>query len=235
MGEGCSAIWSAIPFYLCLIKNYSNQNQIRGCHLVFYGQIPPKHEQEGKGRKGMKFADPTKKSVMCSDDSTNQNLFVIRKTSTKKKLQHRQWSATHARIVSESVPEPARRRWSDIAIFETTQKLKGIQIVTPAEQEAADVMKALKDSRRMLGRQPGTGGSNEGTGEIPGVPDESIYADAEDDNEETESDSDDIYKYRINVCKNADTETKATEKTADITKEATGCNLRPCDKHLCAF
>ncbi|GKA67244.1 hypothetical protein Tco_0767052 [Tanacetum coccineum] len=73
----------------------------------------------------------------------------------------------------------------------------------------------------MLGRQPGTGGSDEGTGEIPRVPDESIFDDAKDDNEETESDSDDIYKYRINVRKNADTEMKDAEKTADITKETT--------------
>ncbi|GJT22709.1 hypothetical protein Tco_0892646 [Tanacetum coccineum] len=142
-------------------------------------------------------------------------------TEAEEEAAARQVHATHARIVSESVPEPARRRRSDIAISETTQKLKGIQILTLAEQEAADVMKALKDSRRMLGRQPGTGGSDEGTGEIPGVPDESIFADAEDDNEETESDSDDIYKYRINVRKNADTEMKDAEKTADITKETT--------------
>ncbi|GKA79213.1 hypothetical protein Tco_0785809, partial [Tanacetum coccineum] len=73
----------------------------------------------------------------------------------------------------------------------------------------------------MLGRQLGTGGSDEGTGEIPGVPDESIFAYAKDDNEETESDSDDIYKYRINVRKKADTQMKAAEKIADITKETT--------------
>ncbi|GJY16112.1 hypothetical protein Tco_0386534 [Tanacetum coccineum] len=142
-------------------------------------------------------------------------------TEAEEEAAARQVHATHARIVSESVPEPARRRRSDIAISETTQKLKGIQTLSPAEQEAADIMKALKVSRRMLGRQHGTGGSDEGTGEIPGVLDESIYADAEDDNEETESDSDDIYKYRINVRKNADTEMKAAEKTADITKETT--------------
>ncbi|GKA55525.1 hypothetical protein Tco_0754597 [Tanacetum coccineum] len=47
------------------------------------------------------------------------------------------------------------------------------------------------------------------------------YADAEDDNEETESDSDDIYKYKINVRKNADPEMKDAEKTTDITKETT--------------
>ncbi|GJV05962.1 hypothetical protein Tco_1343618 [Tanacetum coccineum] len=142
-------------------------------------------------------------------------------TEAEEEAAARQVHATHARIVSESVPEPARRRRSDIAISETTQKLKGIQTLTPAEQEAADVMKALKDSRRMLGRQPGTGGSDEGTGEIPGVSDESIFANAEDDNEETESNSDDIYKYRINVRKNADTEMKDAEKTTDITKETT--------------
>ncbi|GJR71278.1 retrovirus-related pol polyprotein from transposon TNT 1-94 [Tanacetum coccineum] len=142
-------------------------------------------------------------------------------TKAEEEVAVRQVHATHARIVSESVPEPARRRRSDIAISETTQNLKGIQTLTPAEQEAADIMKALKDSRRMLGRQLGTGGSDEGTGEIPGVPDESIYDDAEDDNEETESDSDDIYKYRINVRKNADTEMKAAKKTANITKETT--------------
>ncbi|GJU95096.1 integrase, catalytic region, zinc finger, CCHC-type containing protein [Tanacetum coccineum] len=102
-------------------------------------------------------------------------------TEAEEEAAARQVHATHARIVSESVPKPARRRQSDIAISETTQKLKGIQTLTPAEQEAADVMKALKDSRRMLGRQPGTGGSDERTGEIPRVPDESIIADAEDD------------------------------------------------------
>ncbi|GKA50504.1 hypothetical protein Tco_0743577, partial [Tanacetum coccineum] len=45
--------------------------------------------------------------------------------------------------------------------------------------------------------------------------------DAEDDNEETESDSENIYKYRINVRKNADIEMKDAEKIADITKETT--------------
>ncbi|GKA80562.1 hypothetical protein Tco_0787254, partial [Tanacetum coccineum] len=142
-------------------------------------------------------------------------------TEAEEEVAARQVHASHARIVSESVPEPVRRRRSDISISETTQKLKGIQTLTPTEQEATDIMKALKDSRRMLGRQPSTGGSYEGTDEIPRVPDESIFADAKDDTKETEFDSDDIYKYRINVRKNADTEMKDAEKTADITKETT--------------
>ncbi|GKF55047.1 hypothetical protein Tco_0165387 [Tanacetum coccineum] len=55
----------------------------------------------------------------------------------------------------------------------SSKKLKGIQTLTPAEQEAADIMKALKESKKMSKRQPGTGGSNKGTGNILGVPDES--------------------------------------------------------------
>ncbi|GKE82460.1 hypothetical protein Tco_1552460, partial [Tanacetum coccineum] len=183
------------------------------------GQIPPK-KSRGKGSQGKKSADPTEESVNVSDESEPEPL-IKRKTSTEKEAAARQVHATHARIVSESVPEPARRKQLDIVISETTQKLKGIQTLTPAEQEAANVMKVLKDSRRMLGRQPGTGGSDEGTGEILGVSDESIFIDAEDDNEETEFDYDDIYRYKINVRKNADTEMKDAEITADITKETT--------------
>ncbi|GJX39393.1 hypothetical protein Tco_0252696 [Tanacetum coccineum] len=60
-------------------------------------------------------------------------------------------------------------------------------------------MKALKDSKKMIVRQPGTGGSDEGT----------------------ESDYEDIYRYMINVSKNADIEMKDDGKTADVTKETT--------------
>ncbi|GJR23043.1 hypothetical protein Tco_0971570 [Tanacetum coccineum] len=62
----------------------------------------------------------------------------------------------------------SKKRSSD-----SSKKLKGIQTLTPAEQEAADIMKALKESKKISKRQPGTGGSNEGTGNILGVPDES--------------------------------------------------------------
>ncbi|GJW86449.1 hypothetical protein Tco_0161789 [Tanacetum coccineum] len=186
--------------------------------LYSTGQIPPK-KSRGKGSQGKKSADPTEESVDVFDESKPEPLIrrkissrrVVKKKATisvddniilepdialelgksisltkaEEEAAARQVHATHERIVSESVPEPARKR------------------------------------RRMLGRQPDTSGSDKGTGKIPGIPDELIFADAEDDNEETESDYDDIYKYRINVHKNADTEMKDAEKTADITKETT--------------
>ncbi|GKD71134.1 hypothetical protein Tco_1325224 [Tanacetum coccineum] len=70
----------------------------------------------------------------------------------------RQVHATHARIMTKSVPEPTRRR--------------------PSEQEAADTMQALKESKKTSRRQPGTGGSSEGTGMIPGVLNESTVISA---------------------------------------------------------
>ncbi|GJX94450.1 glycosyl transferase, family 14 protein, partial [Tanacetum coccineum] len=91
--------------------------------------------------------------------------------------------ATHERIVTESDPEPARRRPSGIAFRDTSsvskkmspdpsQKLKGVQTLTPKEKLAADIMQALKASRKSSRSQPHAGGSSEGTGTKPGVPDE---------------------------------------------------------------
>ncbi|GKF64862.1 hypothetical protein Tco_0188310, partial [Tanacetum coccineum] len=80
--------------------------------------------------------------------------------------------------------EPTQRRQPGIAFrdsfivskkrsSDSSKKLKGIQTLTRAKQEVADIMKALKESKKMSKRQPRTGGSNEGTGNILGVPDES--------------------------------------------------------------
>nr|GEV35041.1 copia protein [Tanacetum cinerariifolium] len=95
----------------------------------------------------------------------------------------RQVHATHPRIMTEYVLEPARRRPLGIALrdtsqvskkvsFDLSQKLKGVQSLTPEEQEAADTMKALKESKKTHKRQPGTEGLSDRTGSIPGVLDE---------------------------------------------------------------
>ncbi|GJT69253.1 hypothetical protein Tco_1028539 [Tanacetum coccineum] len=163
-------------------------------------QLPSKKSRR-KGSQRKKSADPTEESINVSDESEPEPL-IRRKTSRKsisltkaeEEAAARQVHATHARIISESVPEPARRRRSDIAIYETTQKLKGnVRVYTP-----------------------GTGGSNEGTGEIPGVPDESIFTDAEDDNEETKSDYDDIYPSKDPVEEPTDKVMVDEQYTEDI-------------------
>nr|GEX32455.1 hypothetical protein [Tanacetum cinerariifolium] len=53
-----------------------------------------------------------------------------------------------------------------------------IPFLTPEEQLVADTMQALKESNKPNRRQPGTGGSSEGTDIISGVPDESTFVSA---------------------------------------------------------
>ncbi|GJV99290.1 hypothetical protein Tco_1554542 [Tanacetum coccineum] len=111
-------------------------------------------------------------------------------TEAEEEAVAREVHVTHARIVSS----------------DSSKKLKGIQTLTPAEQEAADIMKALKESKKMSKRQPRTGGSNEGSGNILGYPWEAdvvsehfdrSYDNAGDDNEETKPDPEEIYKSSI--------------------------------------
>nr|GEU34832.1 hypothetical protein [Tanacetum cinerariifolium] len=52
-------------------------------------------------------------------------------------------------------------------------KLNGAQSLTPKEQEAADIMQSLKESKKTSKRQPSIEGLNKGTGSKLGVPDES--------------------------------------------------------------
>ncbi|GJU95416.1 hypothetical protein Tco_1320172, partial [Tanacetum coccineum] len=106
--------------------------------LYSTGQIPPK-KSRGKGLQGKKTANTPEESVDVSDESEPEPL-IRRKTSSRRvkkkatisvndnivpepditlelgksisltKAAARQVHATHARIISESVPEPARRR-----------------------------------------------------------------------------------------------------------------------------
>ncbi|GKE63950.1 hypothetical protein Tco_1514317 [Tanacetum coccineum] len=97
----------------------------------------------------------------------------------------RQVHATHARIVTESEPEPAKKKTgsrstrgvviqdtpSDPKTKPTTSKLKlkGVQSLTPEEQEAADVIVSpgVPDESTVI-----LATLSEGTGIKPGVPDE---------------------------------------------------------------
>ncbi|GKA12718.1 hypothetical protein Tco_0692264 [Tanacetum coccineum] len=96
----------------------------------------------------------------------------------------RQVHDNHERIVTESDPKPARRRPSGIAYRDTSsvsnkmshdpsQKLKGVQTLTPEEQLVADMMQALKASKKPSRSQPPTRVLSEGTSVSPGVPNES--------------------------------------------------------------
>ncbi|GKF18631.1 hypothetical protein Tco_0063549, partial [Tanacetum coccineum] len=167
------------------------------------GQIPPKKSRESEPKP-----EPIKKKTASSGmvkkkvtHSVDDNIIVddpdaalelgksISKTKSEEAEAARKVHAAHARIMTESIPEPAKKKSGDsssrsVTIHDTLSapkskpaasksKLKGIQSLTPAEKEVADIMQALKESKKSSKRQPGTGGSNEGTSTKPGVPDES--------------------------------------------------------------
>ncbi|GJY87536.1 retrovirus-related pol polyprotein from transposon TNT 1-94 [Tanacetum coccineum] len=106
----------------------------------------------------------------------------------------RQVHATHASIVIEYVPESTKKKSGDkssnsVVIQDTPSaqkskpatskaKLKGAPSLTPAKQKAVNIMQALKKSKKTSRRLPGIRSSNEGTGTIPWVPDESTVVSA---------------------------------------------------------
>nr|GEU90119.1 hypothetical protein [Tanacetum cinerariifolium] len=116
-----------------------------------------------------------KKVIIYIDDNIIPDPYValelgksISITEANEEEAARQVHATHARIVTESVPELAKKR---LAI---EPKIKGVQSLTLEAQEPVEVMHALKESKKTSRRQPSTEGLSEGTGRIPGVFDEFI-------------------------------------------------------------
>ncbi|GJY12686.1 hypothetical protein Tco_0381995, partial [Tanacetum coccineum] len=127
------------------------------------GQIFPK-KSRGKGSQRKKTADESQETVDVSEESEPE----------PKSTRAKQVYATHARIVTEFVPEYAKKKTSR----SSKSKLKGVPSLTPEEQEVADIVQALKESKKTSKRQLGIRGSNEGTGTKLGVPNESIVVSA---------------------------------------------------------
>ncbi|GJT59846.1 hypothetical protein Tco_1003379, partial [Tanacetum coccineum] len=184
-----------------------------------------KRKTSSKRRVKKKVTLSADDNIISNDSDTALELGKsISQTEAKEAEAARQVHATYARIVTESVPKPTRRRKLGKVTCDPPKKLKGVPSLTLEEQEAVDIMQALKESKRQLG----TEGSSKETGTIPGVPDESIVisatssegtedkvddeekddkeGDADDEDDETESDEDDIYKYKISVRKDEDEE-----------------------------
>nr|GEV87101.1 hypothetical protein [Tanacetum cinerariifolium] len=288
IGEAVQQYGLAIPATMLNIDIIESESYQRFL-LYSTGLIPPKKSRETLIRKKTSCIRVTKKeaTILATDNIIpNPDLALelgnsISLTEVEEKAAAREVHATHEKIMSEAVLEPTRRRQIKVTIRDTSsiskkktpdpsKKLKGVLTLTPAKQESTDIMKALKESRKTSMRQSGTGGSDEGTGVIPGVPDESTVifttssegtgtkpgvpddeeiiheegadethehsnrdANAQDDDEETKFDYEDIYKYKIKVHKYAYVEMKDVEtvkekeeltnaeKTAELTKEIT--------------
>ncbi|GJY37538.1 hypothetical protein Tco_0422916 [Tanacetum coccineum] len=156
-------------------------------------RIPPKRSEGKVSQVEERLQIPLKNRVEVSNEFDPESL-IRRKTSRRKVVKKkatisvaeeeaaaREVHDTHARIVTKSVPEPARTiRQSNIAFRDTSSVSieEDFLVRIPKSSRASisysqqtisrlTVMKALKDSKKMIRRQPGTGGSDKGTGEIP--------------------------------------------------------------------
>nr|GEX20775.1 hypothetical protein [Tanacetum cinerariifolium] len=163
------------------------------------------HKKERKSRcETMPFPDSPKSSSITSSHNTCLSPTLSFNTIIQSRMMEaaRKVYATHARIVTESVLEPARRR--------------------PSEQKVTYTIQTRKESKKTNRRQPGTGGSNEGTISIPGVPDKStvvsVTSNYQGDDEEVywiDSDEDDEMKDDTDDEKSIDLEMTNDEETDD--------------------
>ncbi|GJS38053.1 hypothetical protein Tco_0536435 [Tanacetum coccineum] len=151
-------------------------------------------------RKRLQVREESRKKVTLSaddniiSDDPDATLELAKSISQTKAEEARKVHATHARIMTESVPESTKKKSSgrsskSVVVQDTPSipkskpdtsktKLKGAPSLTPQEQEAANIMQALKESKKTSRRQPSIRGSHEGIGSKPGVPDESTVISA---------------------------------------------------------
>nr|GEW11686.1 hypothetical protein [Tanacetum cinerariifolium] len=151
---------------------------------------PTKKKTSSKRKVKKKVTLSADDNIICDDPDVALKLAKsTSQTEAKEAEASRKVHATHARIVTEYVPEFAKKKSSgrsskSVVIQDTPStpksklatsntKLKGAPSLTPQEQEAADIMQPLKESKKTSRRPPSTRGSNEGTGSKPEVPDES--------------------------------------------------------------
>ncbi|GJT01711.1 reverse transcriptase domain-containing protein [Tanacetum coccineum] len=126
-------------------------------------QIPPK-KSRGTGSKGKKTVEESQETVDVSEESEPKPEPAKKKTASIRVVKKKVTLSVDDNIISDD---------PDAAL-----ELAKCSSLTPSEQEAANIMQALKESKKTSRRQPGTGGSNDGTGSKSRVPYESIVISA---------------------------------------------------------
>ncbi|GJV05422.1 hypothetical protein Tco_1343078 [Tanacetum coccineum] len=137
------------------------------------GQIHPK-KSRGKGSQGKKNADDSQETVDVSEESKPKPEPVRKKTSSKRRVKKKVTLSTDDNIISDD-PDVALELAKSISQTEAEEAVATRQVHAT---HAANIVQALKESKKTSRRQPDTKGSNEGTSTIPGVPNESTVVSA---------------------------------------------------------
>nr|GEW09310.1 integrase, catalytic region, zinc finger, CCHC-type, peptidase aspartic, catalytic [Tanacetum cinerariifolium] len=139
------------------------------------GLISPK-KSRGKGSQGKKIADAREVAIEVSEESNSKH--ARKRTGNRRVIKKKVTISADDNIIPD--PNIAVELGKSMSLTEAAdeeaarQKLKGVLTLTPEEKLVADTMQALKESKKTSRRQLRTGGSSEGTGVSPGVPNESI-------------------------------------------------------------
>nr|GEW08606.1 hypothetical protein [Tanacetum cinerariifolium] len=154
-------------------------------------QICPKRSK-GKCSQGKKTADDSQETVDVSIESEPEP--AKKKTSSKRRVKKKVTLSADDNVISDdpdaalelakSISKTEAEENKSVVIQDTPSapklkpttsktKHKGAPSLTLEEQEAVDIMQALKQSKKTSRIQPSTKGSNEGTSSKPGVLDES--------------------------------------------------------------
>ncbi|GJW71396.1 hypothetical protein Tco_0128313 [Tanacetum coccineum] len=141
------------------------------------GQIPPK-KSRGKGSQGKNSADTPEVDIDVSEDLTLnllENKLVVEESSRRKsQFLQKTTSFMSQTLLWKEDHQVFPKDTSDVSKKMSpnpSQKLKGVQ--TLEEQVVIDTMQTLKASRKSSRSKSLIGGSSEGTGVSPGVPNES--------------------------------------------------------------
>nr|GEW35932.1 hypothetical protein [Tanacetum cinerariifolium] len=154
-------------------------------------KIPPK-KIRGKGSQRKKTVDDFKETFDVSEESKRKPELVKGKTASRRVVKKKVTIFADDNIITDD-PNVALELGKPVSLTkakeaEATRKVHvtHAKIVTEfvlefakkksggkSYREAANIMQALKESKKTNKRQPCTGGSNDGTGTIPGVADES--------------------------------------------------------------
>ncbi|GKC70097.1 hypothetical protein Tco_1115980, partial [Tanacetum coccineum] len=173
---------------------------------------PAKKKTSSKRRVKKKVTLSANDNIISNDpDAALELAKSISQTEAEEAEAARKVHATHVRIMTESAKKKSGGRSSKSVVIQDTPstpkskpatsktKLKGAPSLTPQEQEATDIMQALKESKKTSRRQPGTRGSNEGTGvpdEEKDITEEKVILEwgDEQDSEFSDDDNDDVEK-----------------------------------------
>ncbi|GJZ49437.1 hypothetical protein Tco_0603627, partial [Tanacetum coccineum] len=189
---------------------------------------PAKKKTSSKRRVKKKVTLYADNNIISDDlDATLELAKSISQSKAEEAEAARKVHATHARIVTKSVLKSAKKKSSGkssrcVIIQDTSSapklkpatsktKLKGAPSLTPTKQEAVDIMQALKENEQDNEHSDDNNDDVEKDDKDGDVDDKgndyiSDTQDVDDEDVKTESDEEDIYKYKIHVCKDEDKE-----------------------------